>query len=1076
MAIEDDPFEVRLSYNYALMRDEYAESVKRRQTLEQRRLIKENNLESRALEILTEKESEIYIRRSRQIYESTHQPIRTELFCFNIENLELYALADLNWHGREKCYEILRQIDECSPEPPVIVKTCPQDPQRFDPVTNYSILWCRNVSFCASDFTFLFRDYTQPLLRMTDLNLFGRLVGAELQAGFNSTRSIRMGVVNDLPGVEFAIERKMSPLKFYHDFYASMSSFTFAYGPCWEGCMAQFNLSLNKIMHPPRDPSKPLPWWDKSRLYLHGRLTCSVKQVQMIYHVSMDPYNRTEEMKLVWTNLYFDWTNMKMVFKGSLDVYLNTESKYDDCRLLHLPCLEMKINIDWLCRNRHFRNGELVNKKYHVANYHNHVILCPVDKLPVLADSAEHDSYSQFRSQNVNLTFSLVCKTKSSSDESGIKFYASTSRFLERIKNLLSSITRPTKRGILFGPIRPRKPLLSRHFNLVRFNIDLPKMNIIYWSSANEQYGLYVDVSDLRLNLTQQLDLIPHNDKLKRRPRPTWSIQLMKFNVEMVEVYLMSPLVQSNTVSATANNVAVIQINEDIKRQFNQAEHDLLQLHTNNNLHDRSSIIRLFESKKLAKNFFLKIDSIYYVREKLSSAVGNSSTPNLKKKSHRLVKLNGNKSEHHDHSLNRFSYSLKNEKGKSSRNKSKFHSTLFESFNNHLNSIKAKRSLKMSKNGEEIIGGAGGGPKSSTRSLLEPNMNTCQKLSSDLTLTNASMASLSAQNSTPKHNLVVKNLKCKWNNTNRDVIFILYDIYNKSKQLRHNLSSQALKEYDLLTDQIVQNYFLSQQLKQQKSKLTKSDSSPYSTIHSHTSPSDLGHLDTTSSSQQPFESLLNKLDSERGSSFNVFCNDESIQQNSNYFENFLYGLNSIDKMQDILSQHISIELINSQIKLSLEDSEEILAGGAHHQLTSNPSSSNLLAKQPNQKLPPKKTTVQASTTNTDDYLIISAARAHVVQCIHNPVWKNQRYLEKTSLSGILENMQYFATLNTKNEPGVKTGGGKKTTKPEYWLSDDIINVDNNDQDGQNVNTIIDTNDQKTSIKLKLNALNEPILI
>ena len=75
------------------------------------------------------------------------------------------------------------------------------------------------------------------------------------------------------------------------------------------------------------------------------------------------------------------------------------------------------------------------------------------------------------------------------------------------------------------------------------------------------------------------------------------------------------------------------------------------------------------------------------------------------------------------------------------------------------------------------------------------------------TLTNVSMTSLTPfqVTSMPKHNIQVRNLKAKWNNVNRDVIFILYEIYNKAKRLRHNISTQALKEYDVLTDQIIQS-------------------------------------------------------------------------------------------------------------------------------------------------------------------------------------------------------------------------------------------------------------------------------
>lgn len=125
----------------------------------------------------------------------------------------------------------------------------------------------------------------------------------------------------------YVIERSMSPFKFYHDFSSKMNLFTFAYGPCWEGSMAQLNLSIERIIHPARDPSRPMPWWDKCRLYMHGRMTSLIQQCHIIYHVSMDPYNRTEEMKLVWSNLYLDWTNQRIFFKGILDVYLNTGSR-----------------------------------------------------------------------------------------------------------------------------------------------------------------------------------------------------------------------------------------------------------------------------------------------------------------------------------------------------------------------------------------------------------------------------------------------------------------------------------------------------------------------------------------------------------------------------------------------------------------------------------------------------------------------------------------------------------------------------------------------------------------------------
>lgn len=145
-----------------------------------------------------------------------------------------------------------------------------------------------------------------------------------------------------------------------------MEDLTVGHGPCWEPGIAELNLAFDLISKPSADPSPPLPFWDKVRLLMHGRLTMMVQQLTMVLHASLDPYNTTEEMDFTWTDLEFDWTNgrksgMKIisnlslsllafdcsfstgrfVLKGNLDVYVRTASKYDDCRLLHFPSLKL---------------------------------------------------------------------------------------------------------------------------------------------------------------------------------------------------------------------------------------------------------------------------------------------------------------------------------------------------------------------------------------------------------------------------------------------------------------------------------------------------------------------------------------------------------------------------------------------------------------------------------------------------------------------------------------------------------------------------------------------------------------
>ena len=142
LTIEDDPFEIKLAYNYALMHDEHLESAKRRKQLEQRRLIKEQHLEREALEILSEREAVIYMQRSRQIYRQSR--VRKELFSWSVLDLGLYALCDSEWHGRAKCYEMLRRIDSESAEP---VSARPDQ----SPAERYHILWCRYLNVNAAE-------------------------------------------------------------------------------------------------------------------------------------------------------------------------------------------------------------------------------------------------------------------------------------------------------------------------------------------------------------------------------------------------------------------------------------------------------------------------------------------------------------------------------------------------------------------------------------------------------------------------------------------------------------------------------------------------------------------------------------------------------------------------------------------------------------------------------------------------------------------------------------------------------------------------------------------------------------
>ncbi|KAI4455969.1 antigen mlaa-22-related [Holotrichia oblita] len=517
----DDPFEVKLRENFELLVDEYNESMKRQKVLQDKvaELCKTHlHLPANKVEelyaSLKKKNAEIYIQRSKQL---SAAPPRTRLFAWSMTNLQIMVLADPSIHGTDNVVRIMREIDFETP--------WPEDGLEF--IT----LWCRVVSLRCLEWKFQLRDFPQPLLDIRDCYICGQLIGAEQVSPRRAIRTVSLDLGEPFGTV--TVERGMQPLKFYHDLSCEIKSFSYAFGPCWESVMAQCDLSIDKIMPPSKDPSPRLPFWDKVRLLFHGRLTMVVEQLTVLLHASLDPYNTTEEMELTWHQVVMDWTNAKFLFKGNFSIFVRTASKYDDCKLLHLPNLKLIINMHWLC---------LAD-----PNDHHNVIYCAPDKIPEYSINQVHDSFRAFRSQNVNL--SIVLETKpisnqspTSSDIPVLSLYGSTLRWFENLKLILSGVTRPTRRGKIFDNVRPKKIQLSRHYKKINLLMGLHKFQVCYWMSFAMQRGCELLGGRLSSSSEHTLSLVPIDDGLKHRPKAEWSIVYMNSELNDSEIWLKTAL------------------------------------------------------------------------------------------------------------------------------------------------------------------------------------------------------------------------------------------------------------------------------------------------------------------------------------------------------------------------------------------------------------------------------------------------------------------------------------------------------------------------------------------------------
>lgn len=207
---------------------------------------------------------------------------------------------------------------------------------------------------------------------------------------------------------------------------------------------------------------------------------------------------------------------------------------------------------------------------------------------------------------------------------------------------------------------------------------------------------------------------------------------------------------------------------------------------------------------------------------------------------------------------------------------------------------------------------------------------------------------------TPTHKLVVYDLKGAWTKNNRDVAFALFDSFMKSQKLKNNLSIEALKGF--------RKDGTSTPLKSRRSHETPS--TPVTPSSGQIISAATTASTTLNQKQQASHAstMLQQLIAEADHKFNVYSDDLSTQCR----EQQLQGLQACQD-EDVTQYNWFISLVNSQV---------LLKG-----------------------------------CETSGYVILSAAKAEILQRIHRPVWRDRSLVSKTTWVGFLECMQYYATVS-----------------------------------------------------------------
>uniref|UniRef100_A0A1X7V154 FMP27/BLTP2/Hobbit GFWDK motif-containing RBG unit domain-containing protein n=1 Tax=Amphimedon queenslandica TaxID=400682 RepID=A0A1X7V154_AMPQE len=498
--VEDDWFEVKMRANYVLMLDEYQQRVGRIETLNEKlRRIQDtqgplSQVSGKRLknlfDSLEEKNDNVYCQRAREMY-TTEQPLESHLLSVSLHQTRLYLMFDPSLLGREALVKQIRDIDPISP--------LPEDYQ-------FSTLWGLQLSLINEHTEVQLRDYSWKLLELDTVGVSGKLVFAEQEATDDECVSLEIPVGS--PWQHGHSVSKLTPLKYYHDIIITVDTIEASWGPSFDPSFAQLNYCFNYITKPSRDPSKPLPWWDKLRLLLHGRAKLITSQLLFNVLASLDPYNTSEFMELRLLDIeavLLD--NVSLSINGGLHGYVHTASRYDECQFFTIP--SVSLDLQFLFKVR----GES-------PHLHHSVVRCASNRI----SDENHDSYLNFRSQSIDLKLSLVVNKKEESQPE-VLLYASTLRWLQSCVDIIRGyVSRPIKKGTVHSNMRPKKIRFTRHLNLVDLVVTLPPTLINYWSSVRKQEGLEFTVNGLSLKMQYSLTLQPLVDGLVRRPRANWGM------------------------------------------------------------------------------------------------------------------------------------------------------------------------------------------------------------------------------------------------------------------------------------------------------------------------------------------------------------------------------------------------------------------------------------------------------------------------------------------------------------------------------------------------------------------------
>ncbi|ORZ34567.1 hypothetical protein BCR44DRAFT_1147652 [Catenaria anguillulae PL171] len=156
----------------------------------------------------------------------------------------------------------------------------------------------RDLSFRFRSMLVRLRDYPLPVIalpppadRKQSHMLHGLLILAEPIAPQSSTCQVTVPVSTFGPQPFIHLRKIMSPIKIYSCLTWRLESpMTIHWGPALEAGLADAVRAIDQFTEPSLDPSEPMPWWDKIRWLLHGKLDIEGDALKLHLLGARNPY------------------------------------------------------------------------------------------------------------------------------------------------------------------------------------------------------------------------------------------------------------------------------------------------------------------------------------------------------------------------------------------------------------------------------------------------------------------------------------------------------------------------------------------------------------------------------------------------------------------------------------------------------------------------------------------------------------------------------------------------------------------------------------------------------------------